>query len=329
MVNLNNGGVSAPPRPTCSTQMIRDLRFSNELPVQHMWPVLEPRIESVRRDLARDFGCDPEEMAITRNASESQRDHDPRPRPQARGRGARHQPELRPDAHQLGAAGTARRDRAQADLASRCRRPRSSTWSISSAPRSRPRTRVIEVTHITNLTGPDHAGEGDRGDGAAAGHRGVRRRRARLRALPLQARRTWGATTTAPACTSGCWRRSAPDSSMCGGRSSKGLWPMMAAPPEMDDEHPEVRGDRHPPGGQPQRDRGGARLPSRHRRRAEDRAASLPPGSLGQAAAGRERPGEGAHAARFTLRAAPSGSSRSTASTPASSAPGSWTSTGS
>jgi selenocysteine lyase/cysteine desulfurase len=33
--------------------------------------VLEPRVESVRRDLARDFGCDPEEMAITRNASES------------------------------------------------------------------------------------------------------------------------------------------------------------------------------------------------------------------------------------------------------------------
>jgi selenocysteine lyase/cysteine desulfurase len=36
-----------------------------------MWRVLEPRIESVRRDLARDFGCDPEELAITRNASEA------------------------------------------------------------------------------------------------------------------------------------------------------------------------------------------------------------------------------------------------------------------
>jgi selenocysteine lyase/cysteine desulfurase len=50
--------------------MIRDLRFSNELPTEHMWRVLEPRIESVRRDLAKEFGCDPEEMAITRNASE-------------------------------------------------------------------------------------------------------------------------------------------------------------------------------------------------------------------------------------------------------------------
>jgi isopenicillin-N epimerase len=70
MVNLNNGGCS--PAPThVLEQMIRDLRFSNQLPVEHMWKVLEPRIESVRRDLAAEFGCDPEEMAITRNASES------------------------------------------------------------------------------------------------------------------------------------------------------------------------------------------------------------------------------------------------------------------
>jgi isopenicillin-N epimerase len=70
MINLNNGGCS--PAPThVLEQMIRDLRFSNELPVEHMWRVLEPRIEAVRRDLAQDFGCDPEEMAITRNASEA------------------------------------------------------------------------------------------------------------------------------------------------------------------------------------------------------------------------------------------------------------------
>ena len=70
MINLNNGGCS--PAPThVIEQMIRDLRFSNELPVDHMWRVLEPRVESVRIDLAREFGCDPEEMAITRNASEA------------------------------------------------------------------------------------------------------------------------------------------------------------------------------------------------------------------------------------------------------------------
>jgi selenocysteine lyase/cysteine desulfurase len=70
MINLNNGGVSPTPSHVLEA-MIRDLRFTNELPVEHMWRVLEPRIESVRRDLAAEFGCDIEEMAITRNASEA------------------------------------------------------------------------------------------------------------------------------------------------------------------------------------------------------------------------------------------------------------------
>ncbi len=69
MINLNNGGIS--PTPThVLEQMIRDLRFVNELPVEHNWRVLEPRMESTRRELAAEFGCDTEEMAIVRNASE-------------------------------------------------------------------------------------------------------------------------------------------------------------------------------------------------------------------------------------------------------------------
>lgn len=70
MINLNNGGVCPTPTHVLDA-MIRDLRFSNQLPVDHMWRILEPRIESVRRELAREFGCDPGEMAITRNASEA------------------------------------------------------------------------------------------------------------------------------------------------------------------------------------------------------------------------------------------------------------------
>jgi isopenicillin-N epimerase len=70
IVNLNNGGVSPTPSHVLEA-MIRDLRFSNEVPAYHMWQVLEPRLESVRRDLAREFGCDAEEMAIVRNASEA------------------------------------------------------------------------------------------------------------------------------------------------------------------------------------------------------------------------------------------------------------------
>jgi isopenicillin-N epimerase len=70
MINLNNGGISPTPSHVLE-QMVRDLRFVNELPVEHNWRVLEPRMESTRRELAKDFGCDTEEMAVTRNASKA------------------------------------------------------------------------------------------------------------------------------------------------------------------------------------------------------------------------------------------------------------------
>ncbi|HUF28474.1 MAG TPA: aminotransferase class V-fold PLP-dependent enzyme [Gemmatimonadaceae bacterium] len=68
--NLNNGGVSPSPR-VVQEAMARYLAISNDAPAYTMWQLLEPQIESVRRQLARSFGCDPEEMAITRNASEA------------------------------------------------------------------------------------------------------------------------------------------------------------------------------------------------------------------------------------------------------------------
>jgi isopenicillin-N epimerase len=70
LINLNNGGVSPSPR-VVQDAMRRYLEYSNEAPVYTMWQVLEPQIESVRKGLARAFGCDPEEMAIVRNASEA------------------------------------------------------------------------------------------------------------------------------------------------------------------------------------------------------------------------------------------------------------------
>jgi isopenicillin-N epimerase len=68
-VNLNNGGVSPSPR-VVQEAMKRYLDLSNEAPPYTMWEILEPQRESVRRELARTFGCDAEEIAITRNASE-------------------------------------------------------------------------------------------------------------------------------------------------------------------------------------------------------------------------------------------------------------------
>jgi selenocysteine lyase/cysteine desulfurase len=70
MINLNNGGVAPSPKIVSDTEK-RYLDMENLSPSYYMWNVLDPGIERVRRRLARAFGCDPEEIAITRNASES------------------------------------------------------------------------------------------------------------------------------------------------------------------------------------------------------------------------------------------------------------------
>ncbi|MSR63339.1 MAG: aminotransferase class V-fold PLP-dependent enzyme [Planctomycetes bacterium] len=70
MINLNNGGVSPSPR-LVQEAMKRHLDVSNEAPAYSMWRILEPEREGVRARLAQTFGVDPEEVALTRNASES------------------------------------------------------------------------------------------------------------------------------------------------------------------------------------------------------------------------------------------------------------------
>jgi selenocysteine lyase/cysteine desulfurase len=70
LINLNNGGCCPSPR-VVHDALKRYLDLSNQAPVYHMWQILEPNIESVRRRLAAEFGCDAEELAITRNASEA------------------------------------------------------------------------------------------------------------------------------------------------------------------------------------------------------------------------------------------------------------------
>ncbi|CAN5638369.1 aminotransferase class V-fold PLP-dependent enzyme [soil metagenome] len=69
LINLNNGGVS--PAPSYVQEaMKRHLDYSNEAPTYTMWRVLQPQKEQVRARLAREWGVDAEEIAITRNASE-------------------------------------------------------------------------------------------------------------------------------------------------------------------------------------------------------------------------------------------------------------------
>jgi isopenicillin-N epimerase len=70
VINLNNGYCSPSPR-SVQDAMRRYLEYSDMGPYHTMVAVLERQVEVVRTRLAAAAGCDPEEMAITRNASES------------------------------------------------------------------------------------------------------------------------------------------------------------------------------------------------------------------------------------------------------------------
>ncbi len=70
VINLNNGGVSPAPRSVMSA-LERHWQYANNLPPHHLWRMQQPKVETIRTKLARLFGCDPEELAITRNTTES------------------------------------------------------------------------------------------------------------------------------------------------------------------------------------------------------------------------------------------------------------------
>jgi isopenicillin-N epimerase len=70
LINFNNGYVSPSPRPV-QDAMRRMLEYTDMGPYHTMVAVLERQVEAVRTRLAEYAGCDPEEIAITRNASES------------------------------------------------------------------------------------------------------------------------------------------------------------------------------------------------------------------------------------------------------------------
>jgi selenocysteine lyase/cysteine desulfurase len=70
IINLNNGGVSPSPR-IVTEAFVRYTWQQEDATAYTMWQILEPQSETIRTGLAEVFGCDPEEIAITRNASES------------------------------------------------------------------------------------------------------------------------------------------------------------------------------------------------------------------------------------------------------------------
>jgi selenocysteine lyase/cysteine desulfurase len=70
IVNLNNGGVSPSPR-IVTEALVRYQWQQEDATAYTMWQILEPQVETIRIGLAEIFGCDREEIAVTRNASES------------------------------------------------------------------------------------------------------------------------------------------------------------------------------------------------------------------------------------------------------------------
>lgn len=70
VINMNNGGVAPSPK-TVQDAMKRLHDLSNEAPSYYMWRIIDQGREPLRKNLARLAGCDAEEIALQRNASEA------------------------------------------------------------------------------------------------------------------------------------------------------------------------------------------------------------------------------------------------------------------
>ena len=151
LINLNHGGVAPAPAAVLEG-MVRDLRFSNVAPAHQMWDVLEPRVESVRRELAREFGCDPEELAVTRNASEGMQTL-------IAGIDLKRGDEVVISDQNYGRMLTAWDQRARRDgvvvrkISFGGPSPSSDEVVARFRAAMTPKTKVVEVTHVVNLTG--------------------------------------------------------------------------------------------------------------------------------------------------------------------------------
>ncbi|MFZ9742802.1 MAG: aminotransferase class V-fold PLP-dependent enzyme [Chitinophagaceae bacterium] len=69
IINLNNGGVAPQPKVVQDAH-IRYYQYCNEAPSYYMWQILDQGREPLRERLAHLCGCDTEEIAINRNATE-------------------------------------------------------------------------------------------------------------------------------------------------------------------------------------------------------------------------------------------------------------------
>ena len=281
IINLNNGGCCPSPR-VVHEALKRYLDVSNQAPVYHMWQILEPNIETVRRRLAAEFGCDPEELAITRNASE-----------------ALQIAQLGLDLKAGDEVITTNQDygRMLDTWEQRVRRdgikltkvsfpvPPKSMDALSDRLLSAitPATKVLHFCHITNLTGQIFPVKAICEEARRRGIKTVVDGAHAFAHFPFKASDLacdyYGTSLHK-------WLLSADRNGipLRAPREHSGALALDARERETDEGYPEVRGDRHAPGSQPQRDRRGHELSRRHRYRSQVRPSALPAQSLGEPA---------------------------------------------
>ena len=151
VINLNNGYCSPAPRPV-QDAMRRYLEYSDMGPYHTMVNVLYPQMEAGAAPPGAIAGCDPEEIAITRNSSESLEN-------------AQYGIDLKPGDEVLTTnqdyprmietfqpARAPRRHRAQDDFLPRAHPQHGRSLSPLRAGGD-PRTKLILICHITNRTG--------------------------------------------------------------------------------------------------------------------------------------------------------------------------------
>ena len=274
IINLNNGYTCPSPR-VVHEALKRYLDSSNQAPIHFMWNTLEPNVEQVRRKLAVEVGCDMEELAITRNASEGL---------QIVQLGI----DLKPGDHVV----TTNQDygRMLDTWDQRVRRDKIEVTKIAfPVPTTNiseltdritraitPKTKVIHICHITNLTGQLFP---VRDIARMARARGIQTIVDGAHAFAHFPFKVSDLECDYYGCSLHKWMLAPVGTGFLYVRQGLAA---DAGGREQVGQHPQVRGDRHAPGREPQRNRGSARLPPGDRHRAQGGPAALPERSLGE-----------------------------------------------
>ena len=182
LINLNNGN-SCPSPTVVHDALKRYLDFSNQLPVYYRGQLeqnKETGAAAARRRARLRQGRARDHAQLQRGAADRAERH----RPQARRRSPHDRAGLRPDADDLGSARAARRHQGRADQLPGADHAGRSLSAVREGDHAAHEGAALLPHHQPHRTGLP--GEAAVADGAPARHPDDRRRRARVRALPVQ-----------------------------------------------------------------------------------------------------------------------------------------------